>query len=406
MGDTTNLFRNVDDGTTFASTDDSSTYVQCTASTCTHRVGYSGGPAGTVSKVVINYRVRRAGATGTAQVRLYNGSTLVASGPVRTTAEAWANFSDTHQGLSISAVSNLRTEMVMKRTGGGGNLRHTLVWVDATVESSDPVAPTVSLTAPSSGATVRGSVVVSATASDNVGVSRVDFEVDGQVRGSDSTSPYSLTWKAFHETFGSHPQGAHKLAAVAYDAAGNSSRSEVSLFVLPAVAGDCNQDGAVNNSDVTAIGSEINDGDGTNPESTSGGSFRGNPACDANEDNVVSTSDQSCAQQIISQGAGACLTASDAQVVPSSSCPPTAPASSATTTSATSSATRWKRPSAFTPRTTTARPGGPGRSRWSWPSTTTTSTGRGTTWKATSWPSCRRAAIPPTSTGPASPRTA
>jgi hypothetical protein len=313
VGDSTNLFRNIDDGTTFGSSDDSATYVRCTSTTCTHRVGYSGGPGGTVSKVVINYRVRRAGATGNAQVKLHDGSTLVATGPVRATAETWTNFTDTYSGLSLSNVNNLRTEMVMKRTSGTGTLRHTLVWIDATVDS---VPPTVALTAPAAGSTVRGAVVVSANASDDTGVSRVDFEVDGVVRGSDSSSPYRLTWKAFHETFGSHPQGAHRLAAVAHDGSGNSSRSEITLFVLPAFSGDCNQDGLVSSSDVDAIGSEIGDGDGSNPESTPGGSFRGNPACDANEDNRVDAADQSCAQTIISQGPGSCFGGDAALVVP------------------------------------------------------------------------------------------
>jgi poly(hydroxyalkanoate) depolymerase family esterase len=51
-------------------------------------------------------------------------------------------------------------------TGGGGG-------------GGDTVPPTVSITAPAGGATVTGSIAVTATASDNVGVTRVDVLVDG-----------------------------------------------------------------------------------------------------------------------------------------------------------------------------------------------------------------------------------
>lgn len=314
IGDATNLFRNIDDGTSFSSTDDSATYVRCTSSTCTHRVGYSGAPAGTVTSVVVNYRVRRASATGTAQVRLYSGNTLVRTGPLRTTSESWANFTDTYTGLSLPDANNLRTEMVMKRTSGGGNLRHTLGWIAVTTDR-DTTPPTVSLTAPTS-STVRGSVVVSASAADDRAIARVDFLVDGVLRASDASSPYSFVWRTFHETFGDHPQGVHTLRAVAYDAAGNSAASQAARFVLPAFPGDCNQDGVVNSADVGAITSEVGDGDGSAPEGTPGGSFPGNPACDANEDNVVDAADQNCAHLLATQGPGACFAATDPLVVP------------------------------------------------------------------------------------------
>lgn len=86
--------------------------------------------------------------------------------------------------------------------------------------STDTVAPTVSLTAPASDATVTGNATLSASASDNVGVSRVEFLVDGVVVGTDTTSPFSLTWASSNVA-----NGGHALAAKAYDAAGNVGTS-------------------------------------------------------------------------------------------------------------------------------------------------------------------------------------
>src|SRR5207253_3160554 len=87
--------------------------------------------------------------------------------------------------------------------------------------SSDTVAPTVALTSPSSGATLVGSVTLSANASDNVGVAGVQFLLDGAALGAeDTTSPYSITWDTTGATSGNHV-----LSARARDAAGNATTS-------------------------------------------------------------------------------------------------------------------------------------------------------------------------------------
>src|SRR5947207_9295302 len=83
--------------------------------------------------------------------------------------------------------------------------------------SSDTVAPTVSMTAPASGATLTGTVALSANASDDVGVAGVQFLLDGATLGAeDTTSPYSISWDTT-----SASSGNHVLSARARDAAGN-----------------------------------------------------------------------------------------------------------------------------------------------------------------------------------------
>ena len=77
----------------------------------------------------------------------------------------------------------------------------------------DTQPPSVSLTSPASGATVRGSTPVRATATDNIGVARVDFFDDTTLIGSDATSPYEVTWATGGD-------GPHTLSAIAFDAAG------------------------------------------------------------------------------------------------------------------------------------------------------------------------------------------
>ncbi len=91
------------------------------------------------------------------------------------------------------------------------------VWVTQTAGgSTDSTPPTAS----ASVSGTAGTISLSATASDNVGVSRVDFVVDGNVVGSDASAPYGL---ALDSTTLSN--GSHSLVARAYDAAGNVGAS-------------------------------------------------------------------------------------------------------------------------------------------------------------------------------------
>lgn len=90
-----------------------------------------------------------------------------------------------------------------------------------TVTVLDVTAPTVSITAPASGASVSGTVTVTAVASDAIGVGGVQFKVDGVNLGAeDTTAPHTASWN----TTGV-PNGLHTLTAVARDAAGNQRTS-------------------------------------------------------------------------------------------------------------------------------------------------------------------------------------
>src|SRR5207245_898321 len=87
--------------------------------------------------------------------------------------------------------------------------------------TNDTTPPTVSLTAPAAGAKVVGTVTVSASATDNVGVVGVQFKLDGANLGAEVTvAPYSVSWNT-----ATAAAGAHTLTAVARDAAGNATTS-------------------------------------------------------------------------------------------------------------------------------------------------------------------------------------
>jgi peptidoglycan/xylan/chitin deacetylase (PgdA/CDA1 family) len=84
-----------------------------------------------------------------------------------------------------------------------------------------PTAPSVSLTSPSAGATMSGQVALSATASSAVGVTRVDYLVNGVVVASSSSSPYSATWDSSRAG-----DGPVSVTARATDVSGNQTTSQ------------------------------------------------------------------------------------------------------------------------------------------------------------------------------------
>jgi hypothetical protein len=112
---------------------------------------------------------------------------------------------------------------------GTGNFIYEFVELhNDSAAASDTTAPTVSITAPANNATVSATVSVTANASDNVGVTKVEFLLDGVLQSSDTSSPYAWSWNTTTAT-----NAAHTLVAKAYDAANNigtSSTINVTVF--------------------------------------------------------------------------------------------------------------------------------------------------------------------------------
>jgi glucose/arabinose dehydrogenase/PKD repeat protein len=113
----------------------------------------------------------------------------------------------------------------VKATDAAGNLSPASAEASGTATAD--TAPTVSLTAPAAG-TVSGTVTLKATANDDVGVSGVQFLVDGNPFGAEDTSaPYEIQWPSTSVANGPHP-----LSARARDTASNTTTSsEVTVTV-------------------------------------------------------------------------------------------------------------------------------------------------------------------------------
>jgi len=86
----------------------------------------------------------------------------------------------------------------------------------------DTVPPVISLDAPVSGANLIGKVPVTINGSDNVGVKKVEFYVNGSLFSAGNVLPFTYNWDTT-----SVADGSYKLFAEAYDASGNQGASQI-----------------------------------------------------------------------------------------------------------------------------------------------------------------------------------
>jgi uncharacterized protein (TIGR03118 family) len=113
--------------------------------------------------------------------------------------------------------------------------------IDPGATAPDVIAPTVTLTAPAQGATVSGSVTLTATASDNVGVASVQYFAGTTSIGTATAAPYPVTWDTTTAA-----AGGVSLTAQAKDAAGNIGTS-AAVSVTAATRTAAVWQGAANN---------------------------------------------------------------------------------------------------------------------------------------------------------------
>lgn len=95
---------------------------------------------------------------------------------------------------------------------------------------ADFQAPTVAISSPTGGTTITGLVPVDVSATDNVGVTKVELYVNNVLKGTDTIAPYGFTLNT-----ADYSDGQLSLQARAYDAANNSATSTP---VTVAVAND------------------------------------------------------------------------------------------------------------------------------------------------------------------------
>jgi hypothetical protein len=150
---------------------------------------------------------------GVTKIEIYVDGALVASN---------TNATSLTYSWNTTAVANGSHTLQSKAYDAAGNIGSSAT-ITVTVSNSAPdtTPPTTSITAPANGATVSGTINVTATASDNVGVTKMEIYIDGALKTS-NTSATSLTY-SWNTTTASN--GAHTITSKAYDAANNVGTS-------------------------------------------------------------------------------------------------------------------------------------------------------------------------------------
>jgi hypothetical protein len=140
---------------------------------------------------------------------------------------AWAAASGTSswsRGLDTTQYADGTHTIAARAVDGAGNTKSVsrLVSFSNTpaAPAPDTSAPTVSISSPASGATVDGVITVAGSASDNVGVARVEVSVDG---GAWAAANGTSSWSRSVDTSGWAAGSAHTIAARSIDTAGNVS---------------------------------------------------------------------------------------------------------------------------------------------------------------------------------------
>jgi hypothetical protein len=123
--------------------------------------------------------------------------------------------------------------LTAKAFDAAGNTGTASVSVNITLPpAEDTTAPVVSFTAPASGATITAATTVSASATDNVGVTKVEFYAGASLIYTDTSAPYSFSFNP-----SSHPNGPLTLTARAYDAKNNVGQTTRSVTVQNSTSG-------------------------------------------------------------------------------------------------------------------------------------------------------------------------
>lgn len=133
---------------------------------------------------------------------------------------------------SFGRIVALLLPLCLAGCGGGGGGANPAAPPDTT-------SPSVTLTSPAANARLTGVATLGATASDNVAVSRVEFYLDGTLKGTATSAPYAVGLDT-----STLNRGSYTVTAKAFDAAGNMGVSQgvavtvpISIFMTTQVSG-------------------------------------------------------------------------------------------------------------------------------------------------------------------------
>jgi extracellular elastinolytic metalloproteinase len=183
-----------------------------TGTSATITAPISGAPVAGVINITATARTNDSG--GVTKVELYVDNVLKGTAVT-------SPYSITLDTTSLNDGSHTLIAKAYDTAGKIGTSAPVTISVNNNISDSEP--PIISVSESGS----RSTITLSATATDNVGVTKVEFYVDGALKGTDTSSPYSMSLDSLTLT-----DGTHALAGKAYDAAGNVTTSKSVTFTI------------------------------------------------------------------------------------------------------------------------------------------------------------------------------
>lgn len=165
---------------------------------------------GAVVKGIVGVQAQCASSLGIAHVHLTLDGELVDTDTTLPYTFSWDSTTTTN-GSHILGVTAVDLD------GGAG---YATVAITVNNVSTDSTPPTVAITSPANGTRIGNHVKVTVSATDNVGVARVNLYVDALLVASSTRAPFTLAWRANKAASGSHT-----LTCTAEDEAGNIGAS-------------------------------------------------------------------------------------------------------------------------------------------------------------------------------------
>jgi chitodextrinase len=165
-----------------------------------------------------------------ASYKLYRNGALVGTFTGLTHTDSGLHY-NTAYSYTVSTVDASGNESIQSSAAIGQTL-------------PDTTAPIVSLTAPTDGSAPTLTFPISATASDDLDLNRVEFYADSLLINTIYTAPFTFNWNSY-----AVHNGTHVITAKAIDGSGNVATQAVTISLNnppPAIIGDLNNDHKVN----------------------------------------------------------------------------------------------------------------------------------------------------------------
>jgi hypothetical protein len=120
--------------------------------------------------------------------------------------------------------ANETHNLIAVASDGAGNTARDTIWVNTI--PPDVTLPQVTITSPVNGQIVqkKSSISITANVVDNIGVSRVEFYINNQLKSTDAAHPYAYAWQV-----PASPNKTYTIKVIGYDAANNSTTKSISV---------------------------------------------------------------------------------------------------------------------------------------------------------------------------------